>query len=396
MSPQPQQTDHRMMYHHSQSERVMNPNQRHTSRRDRHRKSHSSGAANAASYGAFWNGVEQQQNPPQSPTIRQTSSFDRRNEIYNLTASMRPTGGSGMSSLGPHEGTSPLLTPINTIGKKPVPLSWIPSPTLLPSDPSFAVHTQRRESTRGRHMRQHSAQIYMNDIRGTKQMARCRNVIFFILFVFHLLFIVYVGNLYAKDALSTHTAQKGVVTIYYSNLIYIACLSGSFAVVVSSALLGAMTIFAEKFIQVALMVVITLSFMWGTIGVGLSAKNVVPVTGVIALALSVAYAFIVWDRIPFASANLHSALSAIRAYPGIVGVALIFQALALGWTIYFCVVVIGVVDAIREDHLHVTHRMAVFIYVMLGISYYWTFQVFLVSVSSEWEWNGDARFVSNP
>jgi len=111
-----------------------------------------------------------------------------------------------------------------------------------------------------------------------------------------------------------------------------------------------------------------------------SPKNVVPITGIIALALSVAYTFIVWDRIPFASANLVTALTAVRENPSIVFVALVFQALMLGWSIYFCVVVIGVYDSIHEAKLAVSHQWAAVIYTLLGISFYWTFQVVQVRI----------------
>ena len=49
-----------------------------------------------------------------------------------------------------------------------------------------------------------------------------------------------------------------------------------------------MTAFARRFVQVALMIVIALSFIWGTVGIGFSPKSFVPVTGIIFLALTVA------------------------------------------------------------------------------------------------------------
>jgi hypothetical protein len=125
-------------------------------------------------------------------------------------------------------------------------------------------------------------------------------------------------------------------------------------------------------------VVITLSFVWGTIGIGLSPKNIVPITGIIALAFSVAYAFIVWDRIPFAATNLASALSAIRSHPGVVLLAVCVQMTTLLWCIYFCIVVVGIYDSIRLEKLQVTHQVAVTIYVLLGASFYWTYQVLSV------------------
>lgn len=98
------------------------------------------------------------------------------------------------------------------------------------------------------------------------------------------------------------------------------------------------------------------------------------------MALAVAYTFIVWDRIPFAAANLLTALSGIRANPGTLVVAFGFQALALAWSVYYAIVVSGIYDAIQEEgRLDLSQPMAYFVYVLLGISYYWTFQVLTVS-----------------
>jgi Plasma-membrane choline transporter len=246
----------------------------------------------------------------------------------------------------------------------------------------LAQKRHKSESVRRKHMRQHSAQLYMEDIKGVEQTPQCRDVIFLLLFVFHLLFIVYLGNMYSNEAFRAHTVQEeeedSAVTIYYTPLLYLSCISGAFGVAVSTILLGIMSIFPKHFVQVALVVVITLSFVWGTIGIGLSPRNFVPVTGIIALALSVAYAFIVWDRIPFAAANLASALSAIRSHPSIVALAVFVQMITVGWSVYFCIVVVGIYDSIRLGKLQVSHQMTVAIYVMFGASLYWTFQVLVV------------------
>jgi hypothetical protein len=272
----------------------------------------------------------------------------------------------------------------------------------------------KAESNRRKHMRQLSAQSYMETCRGTQQPLQCRNVVFLLLFIFQLGLVVYLGNLYFDYAIFTRDRGTGLrqwylfptnhnqdalpntsivddvgtdgktdaVVIYYDNLLYIASLCGAFAMCLSSVLLGIMTIFAKHVVQVALVIVITLSFVWGTIGIGLSPRNFVPITGIIALSLSVAYAFIVWDRIPFATANVLTALTAVRTYPTLTVLALMFQFVALAWSIYFCVVTIGVYDAIQEEKLVLSQNWIIALYSALGVSYYWTFQVLSVRLSS--------------
>mmetsp|Transcript_30409 Transcript_30409/g.34918 ORF Transcript_30409/g.34918 Transcript_30409/m.34918 type:complete len:873 (-) Transcript_30409:54-2672(-) len=243
--------------------------------------------------------------------------------------------------------------------------------------------TSRRESrTQKKHMRQRSAQLFMENVKGTEQLPSCRDILFLLLFVFHLLGIIYLGRTYGNEALRIHDESsednESSVTINFTNMIYIAALSGLFAIVISGFTLLLMTNVANKIVQIALVLSITFSFAWGTIGIGLSPKKIVPVTGIIALAMSVAYAFIVWDRIPFAAANLNAGLTGILANPGAVFVSFIFQLLALGWSIYYVFVAFGVYDAIQEGEIKESFQGIGWLYYsLLGISYYWTLNVFL-------------------
>jgi Plasma-membrane choline transporter len=236
----------------------------------------------------------------------------------------------------------------------------------------------KRFSRKMQHMRQKSAQLFMENYRGTPQPTSCRDVLFVLLFLFHLAGMTLLGKLYGSEA----TQGDQAVTLSYRNVVYMSCICGAFAVVVSTITLIIMMSITKKIIQFSLFLSITLSFAWGTIGIGLSPKNFVPITGIIALALSVGYAFVVWDRIPFASSNLHAGLSAIRANMGTVLVAFLCQGIALGWTVYYTFVVVGVYDALKVGDLVLTKNMRIFVFTMLGISFYWTFHVLMVSYLS--------------
>ena len=224
----------------------------------------------------------------------------------------------------------------------------------------------------------------MEEVKGTQQIPSCRDIVFLMLFVFHLLGIIYLGRTYGNEVLRLHDESQedseSSVTFILTNLIYIAGLSGVFAMVVSGLTLLLMTSIANKIVQIALVLSITFSFVWGTIGIGLSPKKIVPITGIIALTLSVAYAFIVWDRIPFAAANLHAGLSGILANPGAVFISFVFQILVLGWSIYYIFVGGGVYDAIQVGDIDESYQGIEYVYYgLLGISYYWTVNFFLVS-----------------
>ncbi len=286
--------------------------------------------------------------------------------------------------------------------------SWRLSPQLSQDKGEavfLATKKQHPESERKRLLREHTAQLWVEDVKGIPQPSACRDVFFLLLFVFHLLMVFHVGSLYGKETLraarhaaltptnlfgNTTTVQQhepidsslsegDTVTIYYQNLVFIAMLCGPFTVALSSLMLGVMTLFARFFVQIALVTVLGLSFLWGTVGIYVSPKTAVPVTGVIVLALTVAYTFIVWDRIPFASANLIAALRGVHAYPGTIVVAFCFQGLALVYSVYYSIVVFGVYDALKEGKIAIPSKAHFIVYALLGISYYWTFQVLLVS-----------------
>lgn len=357
--------------------------------------------------------------PPPLPSGRSKGDFSPRSEIMKLTGSFRssspvvpsptnsmrkvplsPQGsahGQGYSTLPPH-GPSLLRRNTETAAGRvygtngdPAILSYGGTPFLTGSsrlgtggEAVFAAQKKdkhRRSSSRKMHMRQKSAQLFMEDVKGVEQIPSCRDIIFLMLFVFHLLGIVYLGNTYGYEALRYHddVDTDYSVTIVYQNLVYVCLLSGVFAIIISTLTLILMMAVAKKIVQIALIMTITLSFAWGTIGIGLSPRKVVPATGIIALALSVAYAIVVWDRCKFHGANLYASLTGIRANPGAVIIAFVVQFLSLVWSLYFFFVAVGVYDAVETGDIQLpSHTAKILIYCALGVSYYWTLQVFLV------------------
>ena len=322
---------------------------------------------------------------PRQSALRTNGSFSKSEDSRGVSFSPRtpiPNGSqSTRGNLGVH-GMHP-----NAVAAMQTPLT---SPSVRSGDGGIGgeavflaqkKNKHRKTSSRKMHMRQQSAQLFMEDFKGSEQQPKCRDVSFLLLFLFHILGIVYLGNTYGYEALRFHDELESEtsVTIIYRNVVYVACLSGIFAVTISALALLLMTAIAKKLVQAALMLTITLSFFWGTIGIGLSPKMIVPATGIIALALSIAYAFIVWDRIPFAAANLNAALNGIRANPGAVLIAFFFQFLSLAWSIYYTYVFVGVYDAVEVGEWNLTHPWKVALYCGLGISYYWTYHVCLVS-----------------
>lgn len=328
--------------------------------------------------------------PPASPVRTPSSNYSRMSPQISPSSALR--GGYNPSPRDMNVRFSPATNvnhPFTAAASarniQPWQHDFDEADSLLGAGGGEAVYDAQQRSKRrsGKmHMRQRSAQLFMEDVKGVPQTPSCRDVIFVLLFVFHLIGMVFLGTTYGPEAMTANVALDEALTLSYRNVIYVACLCGALAIVVSTCTLVVMMTITKRIVQVALCLTIAMSFAWGTIGIGVSPKNFVPITGIIALALSVAYAFVVWDRIPFAAANLHSGLSGVRANIGTVLVAFFWQAAALGWTIYYTFVVIGVYDAFEDGDLVLSDNLKIFVYVMLGISYYWTFHVLMVRMFS--------------
>jgi hypothetical protein len=431
----------------SQRPPSVSDNQRQRQEQRRHRKSLSSAAAIPAEYGSFWNAPTEsvssnqnlQQPPPpsynnnnQNYTNQPSSNrviqaggslgrnqgirftldnnfatasnqnkgqkFSPRNELKKMFKELSPVqsqrkgngqnSGSSLSQSVRGGTTSRILDSPNSYNQSSLRL---PSP-LMTSNRKLNVGGEAaiifkgvpsRESSRKKHQRQQSAQLYMEQIKGVEQPLQCRNVSYLLLFVFHLLFVgVYLGERYTKESLSptiVPAVDPEVIRIDYHNLVFVSTLSGGFAIILSTVLLALMTLFARNYLQISLFITIGMAFIWGTLGVGLSPKTVVPVTGIIALGFAVAYTFIVWDRIPFHSTNLLSALSGIRVFPTTVILATFLQIVSLAWCVYFSVVAAGFYNSVQENKVPLSKDIIIVCYFLFGMSFFWTYQVIHVS-----------------
>jgi len=245
------------------------------------------------------------------------------------------------------------------------------------------------------HMRQNSVNLYMKSHKGEVQPKSCKDIFYGVLFVIQLLVIVVVGLKYGPDALADSEEQLGPgegvrdddaydeehetrVVLEYWNVIKMASTCGAFAMIVSALALAFMMAMSRRLVYVALVLSIGVSFAWGTIGIGISPKSFVPISGIIALMLTVGYMFVVWDRIPFASANLTTALTGVRSNLGLVAVAFLFQFLALVCSVYYTVTFFGINDTLFkwvELSENVNNEIRIAVDIVLILSYYWTYQV---------------------
>jgi hypothetical protein len=244
-------------------------------------------------------------------------------------------------------------------------------------------------------MRENSLENFMEIYKGEKQSKSFKDVLFGGLFFIQLACMLFAGAKFGPQALVTTAEELGPsagledddlveydshVLLAYQNIMKLALLSGAFAMLVSAVALAFMMAMARRLVYVALVLSIGVSFVWGTVGIGVSPNSFVPVTGIVALTLTVGYMFVVWDRIPFASANLTTAVTGVRENLGLVGVALLFQFLALLTSVYICFTYVGLRNAMLNGELgDLDDNGRNVVLGLLVVSYLWTYQVLRVS-----------------
>lgn len=181
----------------------------------------------------------------------------------------------------------------------------------------------------------------------------------------------------SKKQLSSDSAHT-MFTIDYQTVISLCAIAGLYACLLSMFTVGFMLIIAKSLIQVSLVFSIVLALIWGVIGYALEPHGLVPIMGFVALFLLVAYTLVVWDRIPFHSTNLYTALCAMRCTADITLLGIGMLLVALCWSLIWSMAFIGIVDTLDEcattdlycqesiPHSHI------FLYLALLFSFAWT------------------------
>jgi len=136
-----------------------------------------------------------------------------------------------------------------------------------------------------------------------------------------------------------------------------------FAMGLSSLALGFMMKFPYQLIKMGLIFSICMSLAMGFLGL-ITGQIIMAVMGFLSFLFGCCYAYFVWDRIPFAAANLNTALTAVRCNMGLSGVAYLSLVVAFGWSMFWSVAAGGTMVALGQG--------ALFLFL---VSYYWVHQV---------------------
>ena len=203
--------------------------------------------------------------------------------------------------------------------------------------------------------------------RGEKQETRCNDIPFLILFYLNVIAMVAVAVLYGPEALEGEdgdaTAGGGDSSSNesreYDGYVYAALICVVLSVLGSIVGMSIMMCIPETLIKVALIFVVIMAFVWMVLSF-LSGSLFGAVLGLIFFAISLCYARAVWPRIPFATANLVTAMTAVRANWGVITYAFVLTALAgvwsLVWSLAFVSSKIQVFETFHEGHSQYLNR----------------------------------------
>ena len=313
--------------------------------------------------------------PPPSPPTHSYEFDDASSSERTPILSNHASGSDHKLMLPPSIKT---LEDQDEVSKENLKIALRNSPTrnalLLPSG-------ARPESYRKVLHRQKSISKMIGDHVGRKQPASCRDVPFAIFYLSQLIVVICVGLRFGPDAWKGpvgEDAWEEGIQFTYTNVLLTILASGLVSMAVSVAALSAMTVFTKYLVHMALVLAVLLSMIWTVVGLVKSPQNFVPLTGLFALGISVAYTFTVWDKIPFVSANLFTALMATRSTFAILGLIGVMQIFALLWIIIYFFTIIGVYNYFEDTH-SIETKWRVATYIGLGVSFHWTTQALIVS-----------------
>jgi len=205
--------------------------------------------------------------------------------------------------------------------------------------------------------------------KGEKQPGGCNDVIWGVLFYCQIAALIAVAGVYGGDMWASQS--------YYAPYIYASGVTGAFAFIFSGISILVMIACAEVLIKISLFFVVGLSFVWAVISF-IAGVYFSGIMFVIFFLIGLCYIKVVWDRIPFATANLVTSLTAVKANIGIVLVAYIVTAVAFVWAIIWSFALAGIYEELCGDQGCDAEEYYPYGYLFLMlVSYFWTLQVLM-------------------
>ena len=254
---------------------------------------------------------------------------------------------------------------------------------------------------------QQSAHVYTSSLEtsgppaaGTfegKRQTSCNDPIFVVLFYAALVAIVAVAALYGPAALESATADDTndtSATNEYEGYVILTVICVCISFFGAGAGMALLFCIPQFLIKTALIFTVVLSGLWAVFSF-ISGSIWGGVIGLIFFALMCCYARAVWHRIPFATANLVTACTAIRANLGVAIYAYMFAILAGAWSIVWSLAFVGIYDKTSDctdvNNARVCSSPSYAIMFFLFLALFFVQQV--IQVGGLFEWSDMLGFI---
>lgn len=208
----------------------------------------------------------------------------------------------------------------------------------------------------------YSTQEYGSDYNGHTgqlQPKKFNDVFFAVLFYAHLIGMGFLLLL----SIQGYNGDAGGGVEFASGMVYFCSVCGIFATGLSTVTLGFMIQFASSLVKLSLFFQIGCSLALAFLGLA-SGAVIMAILSFVSFLFGLCYVYFVWHRIPFAAANLSTALAAVKVNLGVTVVAYFFLFLGIGWAIWWSIV--------AGDFMANYGGGVAFLFFL---SYYWTQQV---------------------
>jgi len=216
--------------------------------------------------------------------------------------------------------------------------------------------------------------------KGEKQETKCRDPFFAILLYGNVAAIAAVAGVYGPDALAGNTAEPGQDSNDYTGYVIGTIIIAFVSLFFSALGVALMMRFPETLVKAGLIFSVAMTGAWAIVSFALGAIGA-GVIGIIFFVIMLCYARAVWSRIPFASINLVTGTTAIKANWGVLFFAYLFTLLAAGWSILWSVAFTGVYDQTYTcDESNVCTDVNYGYLFLLFVAYFFTHQVLEVSL----------------
>jgi hypothetical protein len=216
-----------------------------------------------------------------------------------------------------------------------------------------------------------------------KQPTRCRDPLFAVLFIANVaamvgVFIKYGNSPLAQDNQAEN--QDGEVELDEKGLIKTAVACAAASAVFSAVVMQILMCIPGFLIKFALFFNIGLAAL-ACLFAFYSGSMIGGIISAVFLALFCCYAYMVWSRIPFATANLKTGCAALRANCGVTMFAYVFVLLAVGWSILWSLAVAGLqssgnlIECTEQNGSTVCGAPNYGIFFLLFLSFFFTHEV---------------------